>query len=112
MHSPLDSLLYMVASDPIGVALERLYDDGDDVAISVLETLRKELRYEALLHGIEGASHYSTGVPVFAEGRHTSAEPRPDGTTEIVTHPTVCTPYPGDGGEAHPICRPKQGPAA
>lgn len=116
MHTPLDTLRYMVASDTIGAALEYIYadDNGDahDVAISMLETLRAELRYEARLHGVEGTARYSTGIPVFAEGQHTSAEPRPDGTTELVTHPTVWTPYPGDGGAAHPVCRPEQGPAA
>ncbi|QGS33970.1 hypothetical protein FOB82_02420 [Corynebacterium xerosis] len=116
MHTPLDTLRYMVASDSIGAALEYIYDDSNDdahdVAISMLETLRTELRYEANLHGVEGTAYYSTGVPVFAEGQHTCAEPRPDGLTEIVTHPTVWCPYPGDGGNAHPICRPEQGPAA
>ena len=112
MHTPLDTLRYMVASDPIGAALEYVYDDAHDVAISMLETLRAELRYEAKLHGVEGTAYYSTGVPVFAEGQHTSAESRPDGTTELVTHPTVWCPSPGDGGEAHPICRSDEGPAA
>ncbi|MDK8768217.1 hypothetical protein QP932_06845 [Corynebacterium freneyi] len=116
MHTPLDTLRYMVASDPIGAALEYIYDDSNDdahdVAISMLETLRDELRYEAKLHGVEGTAHYSTGIPVFAEGQHTTAEPRPDGTTALVTHPTVWCPYPGDGGEAHPVCRPEHGPAA
>lgn len=116
MHTAQDFLRYMVASDPIGAALEYIYDDiyddAHDVAISMLETLRAELRYEAKLHGVEGTAYYSTGVPVFAEGQHTCAEPRPDGLTEIVTHPTVWCPYPADGGKAHPVCRPEQGPAA
>ena len=116
MHTPLDTLRYLVASDTICAALEYIYDDSNDdahdVAISILETLRAELRYEAKLHGVEGTAYYSTGVPVFAEGQHTSAESRPDGTTELVTHPTVWCPYPGDGGEAHPICRSDEGPAA
>lgn len=115
MHTAQDFLRYMVASDTIGAALEYVYDDNDDahdVAISMLETIRAELRYEARLHGVEGTAYYSTGVPVFAEGQHTSAEHRPDGTTALVTHPTVWCPYPGDGGKAHPVCRPEQGPAA
>lgn len=116
MHTPLDTLRYLVASDSIGAALEYIYcedaDDAHDVAISMLETLRSELRYEAKLHGIEGTAYYSTGVPVFAEGQHTCAEPRPDGLMEIVAHPTVWTPYPGDGGKAHPVCRRDEGPAA
>lgn len=116
MHTPLDTLRYLVASDSIGAALEYVYDDSNDdaheVAISMLETMRAELRYEAKLHGVEGIARYSTGIPVFAEGQHTSAEPRPDGTTELVIHPTVWCPYPGDGGAAHPVCRTEQGPAA
>lgn len=116
MHTPLDTLRYLVASDTIGAALEYIYcedtDDAHDVAISMLETLRAELRYEARLHGVEGIARYSTGIPVFANGEHTCAERRPDGLTEIVTHPTVWTPYPADGGKAHPVCRPEQGPAA
>ena len=115
MHTAQDFLRYMVASDPIGAALEYVYegnDDAHDVAISILETLRTELRYEANLHGVEGTAYYSTGVPVFAECQHTCAEPRPDGLMEIVSHPTVWCPYPADGGKAHPVCRPEQGPAA
>lgn len=116
MHAAQDFLRYMVASDTIGAALEYIYDDSNDdahdVAISMLETIRTELRYEAKLHGVEGAAYYSTGIPVFVEGQHTTAEDRPDGLTEIVSHPTVWTPYPGDGGKAHPVCRPEQGPAA
>ena len=116
MHTAQDFLRYMVASDSIGAALEYVYDDSNDdahdVAISMLETLRAELRYEAKLHGVEGTAYYSTGIPVFVEGQHTTAEPRPDGLTEIVTHPTVWCPYPGDGGKAHPICRSDEGPAA
>lgn len=116
MHTAHDTLRYLVASDQIGAALEYIYDndndDAHDVAISMLETLRAELRYEAQLHGIEGTARYSTGVPVFAEGQHTSAAARPDGITAIVTLPTTWCPYPGDGGKAHPICRSDEGPAA
>lgn len=116
MHTAQDFLRYMVASDSIGAALEYIYDDSNDdahdVAISMLETLRSELRYEARLHGVEGIARYSTGIPVFAEGQHVTTEVRLDGLTEIVTHSTVWTPYPGDGGKAHPVCRPEQGPAA
>ena len=112
MHTPLDTLRYLVASDSIGAALECIYDDAHDVAISMLETLRAELRYEACIHGVEGTARYSTGVPVFAEGQHTSAAARPDGITAIVTLPTTWCPYPGDGGKAHPICRSDEGPAA
>lgn len=112
MHSPLDFLRYLVAEDTIGVALEYIYDDDQDTAIAMLELLRKELRYEAQLHGIEGSSHYSNGLPVFAEGEHVTTERRPDGITAIVTLPTTWCPYPGDGGKAHPICRPDEGPVA
>ena len=116
MHTAQDFLRYMVASDSIGAALEYIYDDSNDdahdVAISMLETLRDELRYEARLHGVEDMAYYSTGIPVFAEGEYVTTEPRPDGTTAIVTLPTTWCPYPGDGGKAHPVCRPEQGPAA
>ena len=111
-HTPLDSLRFMVASDPIGTALEHIDDDAHDVAIAMLETLRKELRYEAKLHGIEGSSHYSNGLPVFAEGEYVTTERRPDGTAAIVTLPAIYCPYPADGGKAHPVCRPDEGPAA
>ncbi|MFC3849908.1 hypothetical protein ACFORJ_06985 [Corynebacterium hansenii] len=113
-HTPEDSLRYLMASDAAGAALEHLDPDNPDneIAVAILETSRRELRYEARLHGIEGTARYSTGFTVFAEGQHTAAEPRDDGTTELVTHPTVWCPYPGDGGKAHPICRRDEGPAA
>lgn len=109
MHTAHDTLRYLMASDQIGTALEYIYDDAQDVAISMLETLRNELRYEAQLHGIEGTALYSTGVPVFAEGEYVTTEARPDGITAIVTLPTTWCPYPGDGGKAHPVCRRDEG---
>lgn len=54
MHTPLDTLRYMVASDSIGAALEYIDSNVDalDVAISTLEAMRNELRYEARLHPV------------------------------------------------------------
>lgn len=113
MHTPGDSLRYLMASDAAGDAIDILSDEGDrraiERAIAILEGLRREIRHEARLCGVEGIARYSTNVPVFAQREEAYLQPVENGVMRLVTRPVIRNPYPADGGDWHPTCRRDEG---
>ena len=113
MHTPGDSLRYLMASDAAGDVIDILSDEGNpraiERAIAILEKLRREIRHEARLCGVEGIARYSTNVPVLTQREEAYLQPAEDGVTCLVTRPVIRNPYPADGGDWHPVCRRGEG---
>lgn len=125
-HTATDSLIYLNngVAGMLGAATEEIHGvstetmtDTDELpthlqdAVAMIDHAIELIRSEARLQGASGRQTYANDVPVAGLRTETNAEPRGDGTHQIVLTDYHVDIYP-DGEEFHPLSRQPEGKAS
>lgn len=108
-YTPADSLAYLKKNGLIDAAIEALYTLADDMsaseqadlAVTVLETLKKILAYEVRVHRLDTATHYSNDIPLCVTGLEPYEEVDTDGVRHTGVRPFTTCMHPS-GAVTHP----------
>lgn len=108
-YTPADSLVFINENGLIDAAIEALYTLADDMsaseqadlAVTVLETLKKILAYEVRVHRLDTATHYSNDIPLCVTGLEPYEEVDTDGVRHTGVRPFTTCMHPS-GAVTHP----------